>query len=145
MLQHLYIENYALIQRLEINFQSGFSVITGETGAGKSILLGALGLILGERADVSALLDKNTKCIVEGRFDLEKEVFLPFFQDNDLDFEPQSILRREVNPAGKSRAFINDTPVNLNVLKPYNSQALQRLYLQEMKVWTLTSQKTYLL
>lgn len=117
MLQHLYIENYALIQKLEIDFRSGFSVITGETGAGKSILLGALGLILGDRADTAALADNTQKCIVEGHFSLPDSRFRDFFSAHDLDFEPLSIFRREVTPSGKSRAFVNDTPVNLNVLK----------------------------
>ncbi len=122
MLRHLYIENYALIQKLEIDFQSGFSVITGETGAGKSILLGALGLILGDRADTAVLADPSVKCIVEGHFQLSGSRFRGFFSAHDLDFEETGILRREITPAGKSRAFINDTPVNLAVLKALGDQ-----------------------
>ena len=117
MLQQLTIENYTLIRQLSINFNTGFTVITGETGAGKSILIGALSLILGQRADSNLLFDKTRKCIVEGLF-LGKDYKLePFFIENDLDYDDQIILRREILPSGKSRAFINDTPVNLNVLR----------------------------
>ncbi len=117
MLSNLFIQNYALIQHLEVDFNKGFSVVTGETGAGKSILLGALNLILGKRADTSVLLDKSKKCIVEGVFDISKYKLEYFFGINDLDYDPKSIFRREVNYNGKSRAFINDTPVKLNLLK----------------------------
>lgn len=117
MLQSILIQNYALIKNLEINFSEGFSVITGETGAGKSILLGALGLILGNRADLRALMDKQTKCIVEGQFNIEALSLKSFFELNDLDWEPQTLIRREILPSGKSRAFINDTPVSLVLLK----------------------------
>lgn len=118
MLKHLTIRNYALIESLETEFNSGFLVITGETGAGKSIILGALGLILGQRADLQSLMDKNEKCIVEGLFSIQQLNLENFFTANNLDFDPeQSILRREILPSGKSRAFINDTPVNLNILK----------------------------
>jgi len=117
MLKSLYIKNYALIETLEIDFQSGFSTITGETGAGKSILLGALSLILGKRADSSNLFDETAKCIVEGIFDLSNLNLNNFFPDNDIDYEDLSILRREILPNGKSRAFINDTPVNLNLMR----------------------------
>ncbi len=119
MLRQLTIENYALIRKLNISFEQGFSVITGETGAGKSIILGALGLILGERADSGVLLDKNIKCIVEGVFDLKAQNLERLFIENDIDYDDVTIIRREVNPAGKSRAFINDTPVNLNQLKTF--------------------------
>ncbi|PLX04239.1 MAG: DNA repair protein RecN [Marinilabiliales bacterium] len=122
MLKSLYIKNYALIETLEINFQSGFSAITGETGAGKSILLGALSLILGKRADSSNLFDESTKCIVEGSFDLSHLNLNNFFPDNDIDYEDLSILRREILPNGKSRAFINDTPVNLNLMRELASK-----------------------
>jgi len=117
MLSNLFIQNYALIRHLEVDFNNGFSVVTGETGAGKSILLGALNLILGKRADTSVLLDKSKKCIVEGMFDISKYSLNEFFTINDLDYAPNSIFRREVNNNGKSRAFINDTPVKLNLLK----------------------------
>ena len=117
MLAHLSIKNYALIEELEIEFPKGFSVITGETGAGKSILLGALSLILGQRADLQSLKDKSKKCIVEGTFNIKNIKLKEFFKNNDIDFEHSSILRREILPSGKSRAFVNDTPVNLNILK----------------------------
>ncbi|PKP31306.1 MAG: DNA repair protein RecN [Bacteroidetes bacterium HGW-Bacteroidetes-17] len=117
MLQNLLIENYALIKKLDIGFSQGFSVITGETGAGKSIMLGALSLILGSRADTQVLQDKSMKCIIEGKFLISSYNLEPFFEANDLDYEDQTILRREISPAGKSRAFVNDTPVNLPVLK----------------------------
>ncbi|MEI6765345.1 MAG: DNA repair protein RecN [Bacteroidota bacterium] len=117
MLQHLSVENYALIDKLEIDFEDGFSIITGETGAGKSILLGALGLILGQRADSQVLSDKSRKCIIEGVFLIKDYNLDDFFAENDLDAGDTAILRREITPEGKSRAFINDTPVNLNILK----------------------------
>ena len=117
MLQKLTIENYVLIHKLEVDFQHGFSVITGETGSGKSILLGALGLILGQRADTSVLLVKSKKCIVEGSFFIKGYQLEPFFQERELDYDDTLSLRREINPAGKSRAFINDSPVTLSSLK----------------------------
>ncbi|NVO03917.1 MAG: DNA repair protein RecN [Bacteroidetes bacterium] len=117
MLKHLFIENYALIEKLDIDFADGFSIITGETGAGKSILLGALGLILGQRNDSQVLFDKNKKCIIEGTFYIKDYDLHNFFNSNQLDFEENTILRREINAQGKSRAFINDTPVNINLLK----------------------------
>ncbi len=117
MLQKLSITNYTLLRSAEIDFGEGFTAITGETGAGKSILLGALSLILGRRADPSVLMDKSKKCIVEGVFDIGRLELRPFFEQNDLDYETRTLLRREINPAGKSRAFVNDTPVNLNVLR----------------------------
>jgi DNA repair protein RecN (Recombination protein N) len=116
MIQSLSVENYAIINNLEIEFSRGLSIITGETGAGKSILLGALSLILGKRADTSILKDKTRKCIVEGTFDITEYGFQSFFDENDIDYDDFTILRREINPNGKSRAFINDSPVNLNVL-----------------------------
>jgi len=119
MLRHLLIENYALIHRLDLQLSPGLTVITGETGAGKSIILGALGLILGQRADTGVLLDKAQKCVVEGTFDIQEQHLNHFFQENDIDFDTHCIVRREINPAGKSRAFINDTPVNLNQLKAF--------------------------
>jgi len=117
MLSKLRITNYALIEHLEINFRKGFTVITGETGAGKSILLGALGLSLGSRADTNVLFDKQNKCVVEAVFQLQNEDLKYFFNENDLDFDQECILRREISPNAKSRAFINDSPVNLNTLK----------------------------
>ena len=117
MLLKLYIENYALIQKLGIDLDNGFTVITGETGAGKSILVGALSLILGQRADTSVLLEKTSKCIVEGTFVIRDYGLEDFFMESELDYDPVAILRREINQNGKSRAFINDTPVNLSVLK----------------------------
>jgi DNA repair protein RecN (Recombination protein N) len=117
MLRHLSIQNYALIEQLDLDFSSGFTVITGETGAGKSILLGALGLLLGKRADPNVLMDKQKKCVVEGFFEVDKLGLHDFFEDNDLDFEALCLLRREIIPSGRSRAFINDTPVKLELLK----------------------------
>jgi DNA repair protein RecN (Recombination protein N) len=117
MLSALKIQNYALIQNLNIEIGNGLNIITGETGAGKSILLGALGLILGNRADTTALLNPDTKCVIEGKFLIGKYNLQSFFKANDLDWEDLTILRREITPNGKSRAFINDTPVNLNILK----------------------------
>lgn len=117
MLLKLTVRNYALIKELDLILENGLTIITGETGAGKSILLGALSLILGSRADSSVLLDKTEKCIVEGIFRIEDYDLETFFSENDLDFETNTILRREINPAGKSRAFINDTPVTVNLMK----------------------------
>lgn len=117
MLLSLSIKNYALIESLETDFSNRFSVITGETGAGKSILLGALGLVLGNRADLSSLKDKEQKCIIEAFFELSNYKLQDFFKENDLDYEDKTIIRREILPSGKSRAFINDSPVNLNELQ----------------------------
>lgn len=117
MLLSLSVQNYALIEHLEIDFSANFSTITGETGAGKSILLGALGLIMGNRADLSALKDKEKKCIVEATFKIEAYNLQQLFTDNDLDYETTTIIRREILPSGKSRAFVNDTPTNLAELQ----------------------------
>ncbi len=118
MLQSLYIQNYALIDRLDIQFTSGFSVITGETGAGKSIILGAIGLLLGQRADVKAIRKGASKCIVEARFHIANYHMQEFFEENDIEFDPEEcLLRREVSANGKSRAFINDTPAPLSQMK----------------------------
>lgn len=116
MLTQLSIKNYALIDDLNVSFTKGFTTITGETGAGKSILLGGLSLVLGKRADLSSLKSKDEKCIIEASFEIERYALRSFFDANDLDYENQSIVRREILPSGKSRAFINDTPVTLDIL-----------------------------
>ncbi|MEE0118994.1 MAG: DNA repair protein RecN [Bacteroidaceae bacterium] len=118
MLKHLHIENYALIESLDIDLNDGFSVITGETGAGKSILLGAIGLLTGDRADLSAIQSGKQRCILEATFNTEGYDLEAFFQEEDLDFDPsECIIRRELTANGKSRAFINDTPTTINALK----------------------------
>jgi len=117
MITSLAIKNYALIEKLTIDFSKGFSIITGETGAGKSIILGALGLALGKRADLTSLKNKEEKCVIEAHFEISKYNLLPFFEENDLDYEPETIIRREILPSGKSRAFVNDSPVNLQELQ----------------------------
>lgn len=125
MLNNLHIQNYALIENLDIEFESGFSVITGETGAGKSILLGALALILGGRADSSAISPGAKRCVAEAAFSIADSDMKAFFDDNDLDFEDgECIIRRELTAAGKSRAFINDTPVSLSVVKELSSHLI---------------------
>ena len=116
MLTQLSINNYALINQLTIDFSSGLSIITGETGAGKSILLGALGLVLGNRADLSSLKDTSKKCVVEAKVAIATYNLKDFFEEVDLDYEELTIIRREILPSGKSRAFVNDTPVKLSVL-----------------------------
>ncbi|MFT5713862.1 MAG: DNA repair protein RecN (Recombination protein N) [Flavobacterium sp.] len=117
MITTLSIKNYALIEKLSIDFSKGFSIITGETGAGKSIILGALGLVLGKRADLTSLKNKEEKCVIEAHFEISKYNLAPFFEANDLDYEHETIIRREILPSGKSRAFINDSPVNLQELQ----------------------------
>ena len=124
MLSELSIKNYALIDALEVQFASGFTSITGETGAGKSILLGGLALVLGKRVDFSNINDPNQKCIIEASFNIENFNLKPFFEEQDLDFERLTILRREILPSGKSRAFINDSPVNLAVLAALGGQLI---------------------
>ena len=121
MLKQLKISNYALIDELIVDFEAGFSVITGETGAGKSILLGALGFALGNRADTNVLYEKDKKCIVEALIEID-DTMRPLFEDNDLDFETECIFRRELSPQKKSRAFINDTPVALQTMKEIGCQ-----------------------
>ena len=117
MITSLSIKNYALIEKLSIDFSKGFSIITGETGAGKSIILGALGLVLGKRADLTSLKNKEEKCVIEACFEISKYNLRSFFESNDLDYEDETIIRREILPSGKSRAFINDSPVNLQELQ----------------------------
>ena len=124
MLNRLVIKNYALIDNLEINFDRDLNVITGETGAGKSIVLGALGLILGQRADSKYFFNQQKKCIVEGFFDIKSYDLKDFFLSHDLDFEQETVLRREIALDGKSRAFINDTPVTLNIIKALGEQLI---------------------
>lgn len=117
MITSLSIKNYALIEKLSIDFSKGFSIITGETGAGKSIILGAIGLVLGKRADLTSLKNKEEKCVIEAHFEISKYNLKDFFAENDLDYEDETIIRREILPSGKSRAFINDSPVNLQELQ----------------------------
>ena len=122
MIKTLQIKNYAIIEELEIKFSKGLTIITGETGAGKSILLGALGLIMGKRADTKALYDATKKCIIEAYFEVGRYGGLkPFFEANDIDYEEETVVRRELLPSGKTRAFVNDTPVNLKVLQQLSS------------------------
>ena len=116
MLQSLAIKNFALIEDMKVPFSKGFTIITGETGSGKSILLDALALVLGRRADLSALRNKEEKCVVEAEFAIENYALADFFHQEELDYEPLTIIRREILPSGKSRAFVNDSPVTLDVL-----------------------------
>lgn len=124
MLRSLYIQNYALIEKLDICFETGFSVITGETGAGKSIILGAIGLLLGQRADVKVIRQGASKCIIEARFDISAYGIRSFFEENELEYEEECILRREIQASGKSRAFINDTPASLAQVKELGEQLI---------------------
>jgi DNA repair protein RecN (Recombination protein N) len=117
MLQSISIQNYALINKLDIEFSDGFSVITGETGSGKSILLGALSLVLGQRAELNVLKDKTQKCIIECSFSISRYNLKTFFEENELDYEEETLLRREILPNGKSRAFVNDSPTSVKVVK----------------------------
>ena len=123
MLSRIFIQNFALIDRLEIDLKTGLQVITGETGAGKSIILGALRLIMGERADAKSFAKADSKSIVETEFCID-ESFKSFFDNKDLDYEPQTIIRREISPGGKSRAYINDVPVTLDILKELSSRLI---------------------
>lgn len=129
MIKSLHIRNYALIESLEIDFSTGLTIITGETGAGKSILLGALGLIMGDRADTKSLYNEQEKCVVEAFFTIEKYDLRPFFQRHELDYEQELVIRRDISPSGKSRAFINDTPTTLKVLQELSSSLID-LHLQ---------------
>ena len=124
MLTQLTIKNYALIDELQVNFSNGLSIITGETGAGKSILLGGLSLVLGKRADLSSVKDASKKCVIEATFDIAKYNLKSLFKSEDLDYESVTIVRREILPSGKSRAFINDTPVNLDSLQLLGNRLL---------------------
>ena len=121
MIRHIHIVNYALIDKTDLELEKGFTIITGETGAGKSILLGAIGLTLGQRADASAIMDKDKKCIVEITYDVAGYHLRQWFEDNDLDYDDEVVVRRELNADGKSRSFINDTPVNNKLLKEFGS------------------------
>ncbi len=121
MLESILIKNYAIIESIELDFHNGFNIITGETGAGKSILLGALGLILGKRADTQVLRNKEEKCIIEAKFDITDYPLKDYFEENDLEYDTQCLIRREILATGKSRAFINDTPVNLSQLQSLSS------------------------
>jgi len=129
MIKRLSIRNYAIIEELEINFPDGLTIITGETGAGKSILLGALGLIMGGRADSKSLYNVAEKCVIEGIFDVSPYGLNDFFEEHDIDYETECVIRRELTPAGKSRAFVNDTPVTLDVLRQLTG-SLVDLHLQ---------------
>lgn len=124
MLRSLFIQNYALIEKLDIRFESGFSVITGETGAGKSIMLGAIALLMGQRADTKSIRQGEKRCIVEAHFDLSNYNLQSFFEENELDYENDCIVRREISASGKTRAFINDTPVQLTQLKALGEQLI---------------------
>lgn len=121
MIKSLQIRNYAIIEELEMKFSQGLTIVTGETGAGKSILLGALGLIMGKRADIKSLYNLENKCVVEALFDVSRYQLKGFFEENDLDYEDSMVIRREITPSGKSRAFVNDTPVTLNILQDISS------------------------
>ena len=123
MLKHLYIKNFTLIDELDIDFETGFSVITGETGAGKSIILGAVGLLLGQRADSKSIKQGAQKCVIEACFDLSRYNLAKLFEENDIEYDAaDTIVRRELTAQGKSRAFINDTPVALTLLKELGEQ-----------------------
>ncbi|MBK7816858.1 MAG: AAA family ATPase [Sphingobacteriaceae bacterium] len=144
MLKRLYISNYALIEELDVSFPGSLTVITGETGAGKSIFLEALGLALGNRADAGSLQNKAKKCVIEAEFEAKNYDLSDFFVKNGLDFENLVILRREINGEGKSRSFINDSPVNLTVLKEIADSLIdvhsqhQTLLLNQTKISTTT-------
>ena len=122
MLANLSIQNYALIDDVSVSFSNGFTTVTGETGAGKSILLGGLSMVLGKRADLSSLKNTAQKCVIEAEFDVSKYQLRPFFEENELDYEDTTILRREILPSGKSRAFVNDSPVTLDVMRALGDQ-----------------------
>ena len=117
MLKHISIRNYALIESVEVDFTSGFSVITGETGHGKSVFLGAVSMLLGQRSDVKAIREGADKCIIEGCFDISGFGLQPFFEENEIDYDDECIVRRELTASGRSRVFVNDTPVGVTQLK----------------------------
>ena len=122
MLKRLSIQNYILISNLHLSFEKNLTVITGETGSGKSIFMDALGLLSGQRADIKSIKNKEKKCVIEGVFEISHEGFYSFFKKNDLDFEPETIIRREITPSGKSRIFINDTPTSVSILRELCSE-----------------------
>ena len=125
MLKHLHIQNYSLIEQLDLHLTGGLTVITGETGAGKSILLGAISLLLGQRADSKSLFDASKKCIIEGQFSLVNFPHLQtVFEEDEIDFEEPCLIRREINPQGKSRSFVNDSPVNLDSLRKIGQELI---------------------
>ena len=139
MLKNLSIKNYLLIDDLSVSFNNGFTVITGETGAGKSILVGGISLILGKRADLSVNRDKSKKCIIEGVFDIGSFDLKSIFDENELDYETETILRREISSSGKSRAFINDSPVNLSQLSHIGSKIID-IHSQHQNIEVLNSE-----
>ena len=139
MLKNLSIKNYLLIDDLSVSFNNGFTVITGETGAGKSILVGGISLILGKRADLSVNRDKSKKCIIEGVFDIGSFDLKSVFDENELDYETETILRREISVSGKSRAFINDSPVNLSQLSNIGSKIID-IHSQHQNIEILNSE-----
>mgnify|MGYP000692906975 FL=1 len=124
MIQRLYIRNYAIIDEVDISFSKQLNIITGETGAGKSIILGALGLIMGNRAETRVLKNQGKKCIIEAYFDILHYDLKEFFEVNDLDYDAELTIRREITPSGKSRAFVNDSPVKLGVLRNLSARLL---------------------
>ncbi|MBR6491255.1 MAG: AAA family ATPase, partial [Bacteroidales bacterium] len=124
MIKSLYIRNYVLIDESELTFDKGLTCITGEAGAGKSIILGAIGLVLGDRADTKLCFDKDEKSIIEAAFEFDDDKLKSFFEENNIDYETNSTVRREITPQGKSRCFINDTPVNLQVLRTFGMKIL---------------------
>ena len=124
MLKQISIRNYALIERVEIDFSSGFSVITGETGHGKSVFLGAVSMLLGQRSDVKSIRDGADKCVIEGCFDISGFGLKPFFDENDMEYDNECIVRRELSANGRSRAFVNDTPVAVNQLKELGAKLI---------------------
>ena len=124
MLRRLTVENYALIDKLDLQLDSHLNIITGETGAGKSILLGALGLLLGNKNESGSLRDESRNCVIEGVFELKGYSLESLFEEHDLDYEEQTVVRRMISPSGKSRAFVNDMPVQLSVLKELGARLI---------------------